>query len=287
MNDTLMLAYKVSLVVFMAGSLLDMGLRLNVQDALRGLRDLRFVSHTLAWCFVFCPALAYVLTLLIPLEEPYAIGLLLLGMAPCAPFAPIFVTKAKGDLGYTAAFMVLTAVGTAIFMPLALPVMVKGLSTTAWAIAKPLLVVVILPMVAGVIVRSLSPGAASRINPLVKKATGLFALVWIVLALVLYGKSLLGVAGTFAVGTQLLFFCAIFACTYLLSFGLRREQKIVLSVGATTRNLGACLAPLLAVPDMDPGASLMILLGLPMMIVAVILGTKLLVPAGETTPVQS
>jgi hypothetical protein len=36
-----MVAYKVSLVIFMGGSLLDMGLRLNVQDALRGLRDLR------------------------------------------------------------------------------------------------------------------------------------------------------------------------------------------------------------------------------------------------------
>jgi bile acid:Na+ symporter, BASS family len=278
MNDALMIAYKVSLVIFMAGSLLDMGLRLNVQDALRGLRCIPFVAHTLVWCFVFCPALAYVLTLVIPLEQPYAVGLLLLGMAPCAPFAPIFVTKAKGDLGYTAALMVLTAVGTAVFMPVALPLMVKGLSTTAWAIAKPLLVVVILPMAAGVIARSKSPAMADRINPVVKKATGLFALMWCILALVLYGKSLLGVAGTFAVGTQLIFFCAIFACTYLLSFGLPREQKIVLSVGATTRNLGACLAPLLAVPDMDARASLMILLGLPMMIVGVLLGMKFLVP---------
>ncbi|MBP1678822.1 MAG: hypothetical protein H6Q29_733, partial [Bacteroidetes bacterium] len=32
---------------FMAGNLLDMGLRLNPANAVRGLRDVRFVLHTL------------------------------------------------------------------------------------------------------------------------------------------------------------------------------------------------------------------------------------------------
>ncbi len=280
-----MLAYKVSLVIFMAGSLLDMGLRLNVRDALKGLRDGVFVAHTLFWCFVFCPALAWGLTRIMPIDGPYATGLLLLGMAPCAPFAPIFVSKAKGDLGYTAAFMVLAAVGTVIFMPLALPLMVKGLTTTAWAIAKPLLVVVILPMAAGVLVQGKSAPLAARLQPFVKKITGMFALLWCVLALVIYGKSLLGVAGTFAVATQLLFFSGIFLATTLLSFGLSPERKVALGVGTTTRNLGACLAPLLAVPDMDPRASLMILLGLPVMVLVIRLGTKLL--AGRSLPATS
>ena len=40
------------------------------------------------------------------------VGLLLLGMAPCAPFVPALAEKAKGGLGYIAAFMLLASVGT-------------------------------------------------------------------------------------------------------------------------------------------------------------------------------
>ena len=98
MNDILMILLKISLVIFMAGKLLEMGLRLNPQDALRGLRNVRFVVHALLWGFLLCPALAYVITLVIPLESHHAIGLILMGMTPCARFLPAIVNKAKGDL---------------------------------------------------------------------------------------------------------------------------------------------------------------------------------------------
>lgn len=74
-----------------------------------------------------CPAPAYALTKVIPLEPPYAIGMILLGMAPCAPFLPMMVDKARGDLAYAAAFMLLASVVTVVYMPLAVPVMEKYL----------------------------------------------------------------------------------------------------------------------------------------------------------------
>jgi BASS family bile acid:Na+ symporter len=272
MNDTLMVLFKASLAIFMAGSLLDMGLRLVLTDAIWGLRNIRFVAHTLAWSFAFCPALAYAITLVLPLKEPYAVGLLLLGMAPCAPFVPMLVEKAKGDLGYTAAFMLLASVGTVICMPFTVPLLVKGLTAGAWAIAKPLLMVVLLPMAVGVIVRRRSDALAAKTQPMVKKLAGLAGLVWCVLCLIIYGKALLGVAGELAVLSQLVFFGIVCVSTYWLGLGLRHEQKIVLSVGVTTRNLGACLTPLLAVPDMDQRATLMVVLALPIMVIVARLG---------------
>jgi len=279
MSDVLGVLFKVSLAIFMAGSLFEMGLKINLQDALRGLRDLRFVAHTLIWSFVICPGLAYAITLVIPLEPPYAIGLILLGMAPCAPFVPLLVDKAKGDLGYTAAFMVLASVGTVVCMPFTVPLLAKGLTTTAWAIAKPLLIVVLIPMAAGVVLRRKLDTVATKLLPIAKKVAGLAGLIWAILCLVIYGKSLLGVVGELAVASELLFFGLIFAGTYLFGFGLQRDQKIVLSVGVTTRNLGACLAPLLSVPDMDQRATLMIVLALPIMVIISVLGSKL---AGRT-----
>lgn len=274
MNETLDLLFKISLAIFMAGSLLEMGLRLNLADAFRGLRSGRFVFYTLLWSFVICPALAYGITLIIPLEAPYAIGLILLGMAPCAPFVPALVDKAKGDLGYTAAFMVLASVGTVVFMPFAVPLLAKGLTASAWSIAKPLLIVVLLPMAIGVLIRRKSDPVATKLMPVAKKAAGLAGLVWCILCLVIYGKGLLGVAGSFAVASELLFFGVIFLGTFFLAFGLPYQQKIVLSIGVTTRNLGACLTPLLSVPDMDQRATLMIVLALFIMVIVTLLGTK-------------
>jgi BASS family bile acid:Na+ symporter len=274
MSDILALLFKISLAIFMAGSLLEMGLKISLPDALRGLRNVRFVVYTLVWGFVVCPALAYLITVVVPLEPPYAIGLVLLSMAPCAPFVPLIVDKAKGDLGFTAAFMVLASVGTVVCMPFLVPLWAKGLTASAWAIAKPLLIVVLLPMAVGAIVRQNWDALASRMLPSVKKGAGLFGLIWCVLCLVIYGKSLLGVTGSFAAASEFVFFGLIFAGTYWLSFGLKHEQKIVLSIGVTTRNLGACLTPLLSVPDMDQRATLMIVLALPIMVIVPLLGTR-------------
>lgn len=274
MSEILDILFKVSLAIFMAGSLLEMGLKLNLADAVRGLRSPRFVAFSLIWSFVICPALAYGITLVIPLEAPYAIGLILLGMAPCAPFVPALVDKAKGDLGYTAAFMVLASVGTVVFMPFAVPLLAKGLTASAWSIAKPLLIVVLIPMAIGVLIRHKSDPLASKLMPVVKKAAGLAGLIWCILCLVIYGKGLLGVAGSFAVASEILFFGITFLGTFFLAFGLPYEQKIVLSIGVTTRNLGACLTPLLSVPDMDQRATLMIVLALFIMVIITLLGTK-------------
>ena len=49
---------KVTLVIFMFGNMLDLGLRLDLPQALRGLRDVRFVTLTLFWGYIVCPALA-------------------------------------------------------------------------------------------------------------------------------------------------------------------------------------------------------------------------------------
>lgn len=43
MAKILYILLKVSLVIFMVGNLLDMGLRLNLREALGGLRNVRFV----------------------------------------------------------------------------------------------------------------------------------------------------------------------------------------------------------------------------------------------------
>ncbi|MBK6786521.1 MAG: bile acid:sodium symporter [Betaproteobacteria bacterium] len=272
--ETLDALLKISLVIFMAGNLLDMGLRLKLGTALVGLRNMRFVSFSLLWCFVLGPAVAYGITRLIPLEPPYAMGLILIGLAPCAPFLPAMVDRARGDLGYTASFMLLASVGMVAYMPLAVPLLVQGLSVSAWVVAKPLLAVVLVPLVIGMVTLRRAPGFAARAQPVVKKITGLVTIIMLVLCLVVYGEAFIGSAGSYATLAQVIFYCAVTAGSYMLAFGLPQNRRSVLALGVCTRNLGAAFAPLFAVAGIDERAIVMVALGVPLQTIAAVVAAR-------------
>lgn len=274
MMKILTLVLQLSLLIFMVGNLLEMGLRLNLKEALKGLKNIRFVSLSLLWGFVLCPGLAILLTKIIPLEQPYAIGMIMLGMTPCAPFLPMMVSKAKGNLDYAAAFMVLAMGVTVIYMPLLVPVMVKGLSADPWTIAKPLIFYLLIPLGIGVAIRRWSDTFASRIQPIVNKITLIDTLIMLVLCVVVYGKGFVNAAGSYAFGTQILFFSIATIASYFISFGLPENQKSVLSLGMATRNIGAALAPLFALATVDQRAIVMVAIGVPMQTLAGVLASR-------------
>ena len=63
-----------------------------------------------------------------------------------------------------------------------------------------------------------------------------------------------------------------FACWF--GFGLKYEQKVVLSIGMSTRNLGAAIAPLLSLAAINQGAIVMVVLDLPIMVLFAWLSVK-------------
>jgi BASS family bile acid:Na+ symporter len=245
---------KITLVIFMFGNMLDLGLRLDLPKALHGLRDVRFVALTLFWGYIVCPALGYLMAVTLPLSPGYAMALVLVAIAPGNPFLAVSVSKARGDVNYAASFMLLASAVTVVYMPFMVPVLVKGLSATPWMIAKPMLVFILLPMVVGAIFRLRWEALAARVQPFVKKATGLDTLAMVALLLVVYGKGLISSVGTFALGSQVVLVVVIAVAAYWLGFGMPRPQKQILVLGLCARNVGAAMAPLFIVPNVDPDA---------------------------------
>jgi BASS family bile acid:Na+ symporter len=274
MTELLPILLKITVIIFMAGNLLELGLRLDLKKAMAGLRDVRFVTLSLLWAFVLCPALAWGLTRVIPLTEPYAMGLILLGLTPCAPLLPMVADRARGDLNYAATFMLLASVGTVAYMPIMVPLMVKGLTVSTWAIAKPLVVLVVIPLVIGVSIQILWPSVASRIQPFVKKGTGIDTVLMLILVVIIYGKGFLGSIGSYAIGTQAVFYLVITAASYALGFGMPPRQKSVMSLGLCTRNCGTALAPLFIAADVDQSAIVMVSLGIPMMFISALIAAR-------------
>jgi bile acid:Na+ symporter, BASS family len=255
--DILQKLLAVTIAVFMAGSLLEMGLKLDLKKAGSALSDVRFVLMALLWSFAIGPALAVLLARTLPLAEPYALGLILLGLAPCAPFVPLLAEKAGADLNYVACYLLLASLGTLVILPIMIPVLAPTLSADTWMIAKPLLFFIALPLAIGICVRLVAGALAGKAHPIVKKVTSLDIILMLGIVMVLYWRDFLGAVGSYAIGAQVLYYCLLGAAAYALGYGLSHEKRSALVLGLCTRNVGAAIAPLLAVPSSDPRATVM------------------------------
>lgn len=253
---------NVTIVIFMVGNLLEVGLRLKVAEALAALRNARFVVLTLLWCFVLGPALAVLLTKIIPLAEPYALGLVLLGMAPCSPAIPVMMRKSGGSLAYMSAFMLLAYTGTVVLMPFMVPWLAQGFTADPWTIAKPLLFFIAMPLVIGAAIRRAAETVAEKAAPIVKTMTGLNTLILCTVLLWVYRGEIFSAVGTYAIGSQILCYALLGFASYLLGFGLSYDQKAPMVLGTCTRNVGPALATLMGVADAPQGAITMCILAI-------------------------
>ncbi len=118
--------FNIAVVIFTVGNLAAMGLELNVSEAIQALRNWRFVVLTIIWSWLVGPGLAFLLVQILPISEAYGMGLLLASPAPCAPFYPLVVRKAHGNVAFAAAFLLLTAFGTVLIMPIVGAVVGQG-----------------------------------------------------------------------------------------------------------------------------------------------------------------
>ena len=184
--------FNIVIVVFTVSNLAAMGLELNLREALKTLRSAHAVGLILLWGWVVGPALAWLIIRFVPLLEAHAAGLLLISLAPTAPFFPLVVRKAGGDMSFAGAFMLLTTLGTVLFLPLMAPRLIAGLSVDSWSLAKPLLLMVLLPMLIGGAIRVFALNAAEKLLPVFKKIGGVFLVLVLVFTLVLYGRDMLG-----------------------------------------------------------------------------------------------
>jgi BASS family bile acid:Na+ symporter len=260
MADLLEKLLGVTIAIFMAGSLLEMGLKLDLKRAGHALRDVRFIVTAVVWSFAIGPALAMLLAKGLPLAEPYALGLILLGLAPCAPFVPLLSERAGADLNYVAAYLLLASLGTLIILPIMIPVLAPQLSADAWTIARPLLLFIALPLAIGICVRLAARALADRSHPIVKKVTTLDIILMLGIVLVLYWRDFLGAVGSYAIGAQILYYCLLAVAAYGLGFGLPHEKRSALVLGLCTRNVGAAVAPLMSVSGSDQRATVMCVL---------------------------
>jgi len=272
---TIQNAFNIGVVIFTVANLAAIGLELNLREALRTLRSARAIGLILVWGWIVGPALAWLVVRLIPVRDGHAAGLLLISLAPTAPFFPLMVRKARGDMSFGGAFMLLATLGTVLFLPLMAPRLIEGLTVDAWSLAKPLLLMVLLPMLIGGAIRVFSHDAADKLFPVVTKIGGISLVIVLVLTLLIYGRDMLGAVGSFAPGAQVLFLVAITAISYKIGFGLEQQQRSAMALGMCTRNIAAVFAAYTGITNPPPGMFVMIILVVPLAAIVAIAAARI------------
>jgi bile acid:Na+ symporter, BASS family len=264
----------LSVIAFVVSSMLAMGMSQRLPDVLAPLKEPGLVLRALLVNFVLSPLLTVALTRLVPLQPAHATGLLLLGGAAGAPFLPKLAEISGGSLAYSVALMVLLMVGSIVFMPLALPLIVPGLKANPWSIAKPMLVLMLIPLAIGFALPLAGASLISGFFTLLRKISNLALVLLVVLVIGLNLNALVNTIGSFAIGTYALFVLGMVGAGYLLG-GTDRSTRDVFALGAGQRNIFSALVVATASFD-DEAVIVMLLVASVVGLIVLIIVAKLL-----------
>jgi BASS family bile acid:Na+ symporter len=275
LNQLLSFIMNLSTLVFVVTSMLAMGLSLTLAEIGAPLRNARLVILALAANFVLVPLTAYLITTFFPLSDGLKIGLLLVATAAGAPFLPRLAQIARGNLAFFVGLMVLLMVSTIVYMPVVLPRLLQGVSVDPWSIARPLILLMLIPLAISLLIKARYAKVAGALQPYMAR-TSTIALILIVAAGLLANlNAILGVIGGGGIIAVFLFLALAFACGYLLG-GRDGSIRSVLGLGTAQRNLSAALIIATANFSGNPGVIVMVLvLGLIDLILLMLIASKL------------
>ena len=261
-------AVPIAMLAFVVSSMLAVGLSLTIGQIVAPLRNGKLVFFALLANFVLMPATALGIARLLRLDQPLGVALLLLGAAAGAPFLPKLAGIAKGNLAFAVGLMVLLMVLTVAYMPLVLPLLLEGVSVDPMKIARSLVLLMMLPLGAGLAVNAWFRSIAEKMRAPLGRISTLSLAVLIVLMLVTNFQNLVSLFGTRGILASILFLFVGAGIGWLLG-GTGSGTKGVLALATAQRNIAAALV--VGGKDFDPKVLVMI-------VVVAVVGLLVLMP---------
>jgi bile acid:Na+ symporter, BASS family len=260
---------NIAIPLFAVSSMAAVGFRYTFRQIAEPLRNLRGVVLVLFANFVLVPMLAFLIVRLFSLEQPLAIGLTLVALAAGAPFAIRLTQISGGNPAFSAGILVILLIVTIAYMPLVVPWLEPGVAVNARAIARPLLLTMLLPLGIALVLENLWPGLGERIEGGLSTLANISLIAVVALTFVNNLSALLGAFGTRPILAALLLLLGAFVIGY--AFGIfERSTRSVVGLNTAQRNYAAAMivaTETFANPDV-----------LVMVVVASVVSTALLFP---------
>ncbi len=233
MKEFYEIVFNISMIVFVVGSMITMGLGISVSQIIEPFKNIKIVILAVIANFIVVPLFTFALLWIFNVPEGVKIGLLLLSVSGGAPFIPKIIETAKGKVPSAIGLMLLLLIITIFLMPFAIPIFFPGSSVSVWGIGKSLILTMVLPLVLALFFRAHFSNIAKLIQPYTAKLTNLSVLVLIVLVTFLYTKIIFSSASDLPI--IILFFLGATGIGYCAG-GKNRDARIIIAVGTGLRN---------------------------------------------------
>lgn len=226
--------------VFVVFTMLNVGLTQKLSVIIGHLKNLPFVVRMLIANFILAPLLMIVALKLTSFDPSLKAGLLVFSLCAGAPFLIKLTQAAEHNVALGAAVMMLLMVATVIYLPIVLPLLLSGATVDAWAIARSLLLQMLLPIAVGMLLVSFLPIFARRIQPWAGWIGNITLYIVITATVIGYFPNMVGIFGTGAILVGLGFVAAAFGIGYLAGAG-KDHLEDVGGLGTAQRNTAAGL----------------------------------------------
>ncbi|WP_416841358.1 bile acid:sodium symporter family protein [Haloferax sp. DFSO52] len=254
----------IFVTVFMAGTMAVVGMQLTRGDVFQTVRSYNLLARWLLANVIAVPLFAIFLWFVFGFSESLLIGLILVAVAPGAPFIPRLVLIAGEDsklaLELTASLTVVAAVVVPVLTTAILLFVDVREGVSLFRFLLPLVLVLVVPMVVGMSVRDLSPDLATRLTKPVAIVSNIALLATLAVIVILNPGGIIRVLVSLF-GTGSLFVIALFVLgTIAIGWfvgGPTEEGRRILALACAARNIGIALFVVtVAFPDSNADATI-------------------------------
>lgn len=190
---------------------------------------------------IVAPTLAYLLVRTIPMAPSYAAGVVLLAVAPGAPYGPKLAEISDSDLAFASGLLVVLAVVSVATIMVSLALLLPGSVTVdPFAIGRLVFGVQLVPLLAGLAVAALATPVADVLYTSVQRLSDYSFALLIVVLLVAYLDDMMTLVGTDALAASSVAVVGSLLVGYALG-GPRRSTREVLATTTAARNAAIAL----------------------------------------------
>jgi BASS family bile acid:Na+ symporter len=276
-------------LVFTWSSKLALGLSHTFGEIFTPFRHVGRVLAALFANFVLVPLAAIVIIRAFDLRVEHAVGLLLLATAAGAPITVVMVQVARGEPAIIARLIVLLVSITVLYVAFVVPWVLShpdfsGMAradVSAFAIARPLLQNVLLPLAIGLAVRWRAASLSARIRPFMSRLSILALVLLLTVTTLANLDELAALITTPATAAIVVFTVVAFVIGYM-SGGRSRERRVVFGLGTGQRDVAA--AAVVATQTIGHDETLVMVLDGSLLAVLLLLGIAVLLRLRLRTP---
>jgi BASS family bile acid:Na+ symporter len=268
---------KIAFLLFVVATMFGTGLKLTLQEIWQPLANTRLVIFSLITNFLLVPVFVYLLLTVVSVTEPVKDGLMIMALASGPPALPKLAQIVKGNLAFATGLMMLLMLGTVFYLPITLPFFIEGVHINPWDIGKPLIFMMIIPLVIGLSIKLIkfeSEDIVIKLQAITFQLSNFGLLLGLGVRLIVHFNEIL-----LLLKTGVIFICAVFiifsfSVGYLLG-GPGVDTQRVLGVGTAQRNFAAALLVGTSNFDDPNVVSIIMVTSLLMMVSVLVLGKNL------------